>query len=213
MQPAPCPNPDSFDLLSGKFSGNSSNMSQLNTQMDRRSQRTRTALMTAFIELILSRGYERVRIGDIAARANVGRSTFYLHYSNKAALLKESLKQPCRRLAACVGGDATPRIVIPLLEHFREQRRTNRVFFDYPIRAVWVTALAASIEPTLARSSRAGRVQTLIPRPLLASMLAEMQIALITHWLTDAISVKPDVIAKALVASTRAMLTSDDLVQ
>lgn len=179
--------------------------------MDRRTQRTRTALMAAFVELILSRGYERVRIGAIAARANVGRSTFYLHYSSKAALLKESFKQPCRGLAACVGADATPRIVIPLLEHFRDQRGTNRVFFEYPIRPVWVTALAASIEPTLARTSRAGRVHALIPRSLLALMLAEMQIALITHWLTDAISVKPDVIAKALVASTRAMLASDDL--
>jgi AcrR family transcriptional regulator len=182
----------------------------VNKQMDRRTQRTRTALMSAFVELILSRGYGRVRIADIAGRANVGRSTFYLHYSNKEALLKESLKQPCSGLAACAGSDATPLIVTALLEHFRNQRRINRVFFEYPIRPVWVTILATSIEPYLARTAKAG-MRMHIPRSLLALIVAEMQIALITHWLTDAISVKPDVIAKALVASTRAMLASDDL--
>jgi AcrR family transcriptional regulator len=180
----------------------------LKKQMDRRTARTRTALMSAFVQLILSRGYATVRIGDIAARANVGRSTFYLHYSNKEALLKESLKRPCSGLAACVGGDATPRLVTPLLEHFRDQREINRVFFEYPIRPVWVTALAALIEPSLARIARAGRIQALIPRSLLALMLAEMQIALITHWLKAAVFVKPDVIARALIANTRAMLAS-----
>lgn len=178
--------------------------------MDRRTQRTRTALMSAFIELILSRGYGRVRISDIADRANVGRSTFYSHYSNKEALLKESLKRPCSGLAACAGSDAAPSSITPLLEHFRNQRRINRVLSQYPIRPVWVTALADSIEPYIARSARAGPMRLLIPRSLLALTVAEMQIALITNWITHATTVKPDVIAKVLVTSTRAMLATDD---
>jgi AcrR family transcriptional regulator len=175
-------------------------------KVDRRTERTRAALMSAFVELILSRGYEAVGVEDIARRANVGRSTFYLHYASKDALLKESLERPSSSLAACVRGDATARMLMPLLEHFREQRSLNRVLFEYPLRSLWVKSLAALIERNLAPTSTAGRRRPLIPRSLLALTVAEMQIGLITHWLNGALSLKSDLIAEALVLNTRAML-------
>src|ERR1700724_1800395 len=118
-------------------------------KVDRRTERTRAALLSAFAELILSRGYAAVGVGDIIRRANVGRSTFYLHYARKDALLKESLKHPSNALAACARGETTARMLIPLLEHFREQRILNRVFFEHPVRAVWVKSLAALLERNL----------------------------------------------------------------
>jgi AcrR family transcriptional regulator len=53
------------------------------TKTDRRVQRTRQQLQKALIELIGERGYEAITIQDIVARANVGRTTFYLHYRSK----------------------------------------------------------------------------------------------------------------------------------
>ena len=53
---------------------------------DRRVQRTRELLQKALIELIGERGYEALTIRDIVDRANVGRTTFYLHYSSKDEL-------------------------------------------------------------------------------------------------------------------------------
>lgn len=50
---------------------------------DRRVQRTRELLQQALIALIRERGYDAVTIQDIAERANVGRTTFYLHYTSK----------------------------------------------------------------------------------------------------------------------------------
>ena len=173
---------------------------------DRRTARTRAALLSAFAELVLSRGYAAVGIGDIIRRANVGRSTFYLHYAKKEALLKESLKGPSGTLAACARGDATARTLIPLLEHFREQRSLNRVLFEHPARSVWVKCLAALIELDLAPGSSAARRRSPIPRSLLALTVAEMQIGLITHWLTGALAVKSDHIAEALILNTRALL-------
>lgn len=177
-----------------------------NRKVDRRIERTRAALLSAFVELILSRGYEAVGVGDIIRKANVGRSTFYLHFARKDALLKESLERPNSALAACARGDMTARMLMPLLEHFREQRRLNRVFFEHPIRSLWVKSLAALIELNLAPGSTAARRRPPIPRPLLALTVAEMQIGLITHWLNGAWSVKSDLIAEALVLNTRAML-------
>jgi AcrR family transcriptional regulator len=185
-----------------------------NRKIDRRSARTRQALSSAFVELILARGYEAVTVADIIERANVGRSTFYLHYAGKEALLAQSLERPCRGLAACVGGAATAQTLTPLLEHFRGQRRLNRGFFEYPLRPLCVKSLAAAIERNLALLARAGhaaRRPPLLPRPLLALLLAEMQVALIAHWLAGALTVTAAVIAQALIDNTRAMLASNAL--
>lgn len=173
---------------------------------DRRTQRTRQALMSAFVELVLTRGYDVLTTGEIVRKANVGRSTFYLHYASKEELLKESMKHPSSGMAACVDGDVTPQQLTPLLDHFREQRTVNRVFFAYPIRSVWVKSLAALIELRLTRAARTGSMRPLVPRSLVALTVAEMQIALITHWLTGRFSLKSEVIATALIANTRAML-------
>lgn len=56
------------------------------TKTDRRVQRTRGFLQQALIELISERGYDAVTIQDIVDRANVGRTTFYLHYNSKDEL-------------------------------------------------------------------------------------------------------------------------------
>jgi hypothetical protein len=74
---------------------------------------------------------------------------------------------------------------IALLEHFHGQRSLNRVLLEHPVRSLWVKSLAALIERHLAVNSAAGRRKPPIPRSLLALTIAEMQIGLITHWLTQ----------------------------
>jgi len=60
--------------------------------LDRRIQRTRPLLQEALFHLIIERGYERITIQDITEHANLGRTTFYLHYHDKDDLLQESIK-------------------------------------------------------------------------------------------------------------------------
>ena len=60
-----------------------------NPGMDRRALRTRRALHEAMIGLILERNYDEVTVAEIADAANVGRSTFYAHYTDKDALLRD----------------------------------------------------------------------------------------------------------------------------
>jgi AcrR family transcriptional regulator len=56
---------------------------------DRRIQRTRQSLRTALMELIKEKEYDALSIEEITERANVGRTTFYLHYKDKEDLLME----------------------------------------------------------------------------------------------------------------------------
>ena len=60
--------------------------------IDRRVARTRTMLQKAHISLILEKGYEAITVDDICAAANVGRSTFYAHYTSKDDLRRSGLE-------------------------------------------------------------------------------------------------------------------------
>jgi len=178
------------------------------TKPDRRTERTRHALMMAFVNLVLTRGYAEISVEDIAEQANVGRSTFYMHYKSKLDLLKQSMARPSSVLSIVVGHDVPLDILAHQLAHFQEQRRINKRFFSEPIRAVWVKCLAQLIEPRLAKLIRQTHARPLLPPELIGAQIAEAQIALITNWLLAKPSLKPEVVAEALKAATQANLAA-----
>lgn len=62
-----------------------------NKLADRRVLRTRRALHEALMALILEKRYDKITVQDIIDRADVGRSTFYAHFSDKEDLLVQGL--------------------------------------------------------------------------------------------------------------------------
>src|SRR5262245_57294331 len=64
--------------------------SRMQRSKDRRSVRTRRNLGDALVALILRKGYEAITVQDIIDEADVGRSTFYMHYTGKEDLLRAS---------------------------------------------------------------------------------------------------------------------------
>jgi len=175
---------------------------------DRRTERTRAALMRAFIDVMLSEGYEAVTVEGVAERANVGRSTFYMHYKGKEEILRQSMKNPSSLLAAMIGNVVAPEHLEHQLEHFHAQRRLNHVFFEGAVRVIWISCLAGLIEPRLASVARHVRARPIVPLPMIATQIAEAQLSLIANWLVARPSLKPESIAEALTASTQALLAA-----
>jgi AcrR family transcriptional regulator len=70
-----------------------------NRPIDRRAARTRASLQRAHISLILEKGYEAMTVEDICDAANVGRSTFYAHYSSKDDLKRSGFEHLRQQLA------------------------------------------------------------------------------------------------------------------
>lgn len=101
-----------------------------NKSSDRRVQRTRYALRDALISLLEECGWDDINIQDLCERANVGRSTFYLHFQNKEELLiggfddlrawLRTQSEPAKMTVA-----AMP-FVRGLIEHAHEQRNLFR---------------------------------------------------------------------------------------
>lgn len=93
--------------------------------------RTRTGLRDALLALMAERGWDDVSVQDICQRANVGRSTFYLHFQSKEELLEGGLADLCetlRRHAASHDQGSRPPLAFArgLIEHVYEQRRLFR---------------------------------------------------------------------------------------
>lgn len=61
--------------------------SSTKNRFERRKQETRRKLKDAVIALILEKGYDAVSVQDITDYADLGRGTFYVHYSDKEDIL------------------------------------------------------------------------------------------------------------------------------
>jgi AcrR family transcriptional regulator len=88
---------------------------------DRRAERTRVRLEESLLDLLAERGYERTSVRALAARALVGKSTFYEHFRDKDAVLESRLARLARALGRATADAAFP-FLEPLLEHVSAHR-------------------------------------------------------------------------------------------
>lgn len=54
---------------------------------DRRVERTRSAIINAFKEMIIEKDFKQITIKELAERADINRKTFYLHYESMEEIL------------------------------------------------------------------------------------------------------------------------------
>jgi len=93
--------------------------------MDRRTRKTREALYSAFISLIVERGYDAISVQDIIDAADVGRTTFYAHFKSKDELLMfgfQRLRAELHSLLEAADSTGTWTFVEPLLQHAKAHR-------------------------------------------------------------------------------------------
>lgn len=78
---------------------------------DPRIERSRRVVLTAALELLGEVGYGGLTIEAVAARAGVGKSTVYRHWTGKLALVEDAVRVLKSELALPAGGPVRERVV------------------------------------------------------------------------------------------------------
>ena len=185
-------------------------------KLDRRVQRTRKLLNDALMALIQEKGYDSVTIEDITERANLGRTTFYLHYQSKDDLLLDhhdhfvgqlNLGSPGRGELL---GTEPQAALVEFLGRLRDSRGIYQAFrhakdADIIMRNVLdrgIQAMVNSLEATFPD------VQPSPPAEILSRYIVEGHFALLDWWIAKRRSETPEQIA-AMLQQMRAAIVRD----
>ena len=177
----------------------------MNLTLETRAERTRAAILRAFVELIFRDGFENVSVQRIVAGAGIARSTFYEHFSSKEDVLRASMAQFLVVLSRCVSTDELPRELGKVLGHFWGNRRLTDAIFSGTPRRIIALSLSEMIESRIREDLRD---RLLLPNRLAAIHIAEAQLALVESWLRGRAFVGVDELAQALHRSSRASATA-----
>jgi AcrR family transcriptional regulator len=161
---------------------------------DRRVLKTRRALHDALVAVIRDRDYEDISIQEILDRANVGRSTFYMHYRDKDELLVSGIHDMIQSVSPVrSNGDASSDDLtwfsLPILEHHERHRRSVEHRLTGSARAVLHEHLRHVLTGLV--RDRVRRLQSLRRRPhapqippgLLAPYISSTFVLVLNWWL------------------------------
>ena len=76
--------------------------------VERKQRQARQRIIEAARELFLERGFDGVSVGDIAERAEVGRTTFFRHFGDKQEVVFANEQELLDTIAAAGQADAAP---------------------------------------------------------------------------------------------------------
>jgi AcrR family transcriptional regulator len=164
---------------------------------DRRVLRTRAALQHALISLIMKKGYDAISVEDICEEANVGRSTFYLHYASKDALKRSGLEHLRKALVdrreeavgnESAGADGQLRFGVALFEHARDHVDLYRALVGGGGEGIALSGVR-EILCDLVRSDLAatghGNSSEAAPTEFVVQYLVGAYMAVLTWWLEN----------------------------
>jgi AcrR family transcriptional regulator len=180
-----------------------------NEKIDRRTNRTRRRLRDALMALILEKGYDAVTVEDITSRADLGRTTFYLHYKDKEELLIESIDAIANDLKAQVDllggahaiGDVQPRPIHLAFNHAAEHADLYRIILQGEGATKTATRLRQIISDGALEFIQArmqviqSGVEPTVDVHLIADYFASALLGFMTWWLEAGSPYPPDQMA------------------
>ncbi|MGY6709458.1 MAG: TetR/AcrR family transcriptional regulator [Rhizobiaceae bacterium] len=160
------------------------------------------ALKHALLTLIMRKGYDAITVEDICAAANVGRSTFYLHFASKDALKLSGLEHLREQLAArqqetlasAAKGDGLG-FGLALFQHAREHIDLYRALIGGKgegialdgIRRILADLVRAELEATAD-----GGASDAIAREIAVQYMVGAYMAVLTWWLEQGAEPSPE---------------------
>jgi AcrR family transcriptional regulator len=173
------------------------------TKVDRRVLKTQEAIKKTILELMNEKNFDDITIQDISDRANLNRSTFYLHYLDKYDLLDKMIEEHINELKetsewACQEewGDA----IQILFEYFE----TNYLFFSTMLaskgaapsfRSKFLEYVIEGFKDELHKTN--GKNKNL-SEEVVVTFAGHAYVGVLESWLKDGMPSPPNVTAKEL---------------
>jgi len=162
-------------------------------------------LQRALLSLILKKDYEAITIEEICEAANVGRSTFYSHYTSKDHLKRSSLDEHLRGLltdrqkrALARPGDIRDRSLgfsLSLFEHARDHVDLYRALASGRGGSLSLSGIRQILSDLVRHelAAMAGKKSDdVIPRELVVQYIVGAYMAVLTWWLDRGAKLPPE---------------------
>lgn len=172
---------------------------------DRRVVRTRRALKDAMLSLVLESGYDGVTVEQITAHADLGRTTFYLHYRDKEDLLLESIRELIDDLVACIRISEAPPILLAF-QHAADNADLYRIILRGEgayraverLRKTIIQTIEALFEEYIHAlpSAEQDRIKAALPLEVFTNYFAGSLLGMLTWWLEGARPYSPEEMAE-----------------
>ena len=186
--------------------------------VDRRIRRTQKALHDALIALALEKNYDSITVQEILDRADIARSTFYLHFQGKNELLISGMEDLRNTLNTAIeqqrGELKNHEILIAFSEAMFKHANDYRNIYDAILHtSVWPVVrnrLQQIIEELIRRECKAEiaklkRVDSEVPVDLFVHYLTNSFSAVLMWWLDRHSRLKPseiNLVFRSLVLPT-----------
>ena len=169
--------------------------------IDRRVARSRELLHQALLSLIVEQGYEAITVEQICERANVGRSTFYAHFTSKDDLKRRGLEHLRRELierqktASSQTGTNVHGLAFTstMFEHARDHIHLYRALVGSRGGAIALTTIRQTLCEIVRGELMENRAKDShgMPRELAVQYIVGAYMAVLTWWLDGGAKLPP----------------------
>ena len=165
---------------------------------DRRTRKTRQLLRDTLLTLLKEKRYEDVSVQDIIARADVARSTFYVHYVDKDDLLTGShgifAENLGEQMLAHAGESGSAFSSRTWFYHIQAQGDILKVIAKDSAMELAMKTLHGIIHDSVQKGMQAHAPikNASVPLPLIVDYLTDTLMTLIKWWFKDGMRSTPE---------------------
>lgn len=173
--------------------------------MDRRQQKTRTAIFSAFTSLLAKKPYSKITVQEIIDSANVGRTTFYAHFETKDDLLKELCEElfghiisstlDCTHTHGLYSDGTVPESVFcHLLQHLQENDNNIIGLLSCESSEIFLRFFKDSLNGLVSSQfiSQNRKTNTHIPQDFLINHISGSFVEMVLWWIKGRIKETPE---------------------
>lgn len=162
--------------------------------MDRRQQKTRAAIFSAFSSLLAKKSYSKITVQEIIDSANVGRSTFYAHFETKDDLLRELCQElfghiidtamDCSHTHGLYSNRSAPESVFcHLLQHLQENDNNILELLSCESSEIFLRYFKDSLNQLIQTQFMKESIHSPVPQDFLINHISGSFVEMVLWWI------------------------------